>query len=194
MTAPGGFAPNPQVLFRGATLLFSVTFGDASGNPINPIAAALNLTYQSLAENAQLTVAMALAPPGGGSFIWTAQWDTRGVGAGPVGDLVLVAAGIVENLAALLLRRQLRTLSERDRVQGTPLSYGTGDARDYQPFLGHTESRTDRRYRSGDEPNVRDFRELTPLSRALGVGVELSQESAALGDRRHGRGVIQKVK
>ena len=84
MTAPGGFAPNPQVLFRGATLLFSVTFGDASGNPINPIAAALNLTYQSLAENAQLTVAMALAPPGGGSFIWTAQWDTRGVGAGPV--------------------------------------------------------------------------------------------------------------
>lgn len=73
-----------KVLFRGATILFQTIFYDAFDNPIQPLGAALNIKYFCLAENCIQTANIPMNPPQVPFSQWTAQWDSRGAGFGPV--------------------------------------------------------------------------------------------------------------
>jgi hypothetical protein len=73
-----------QVLFRGATILFSTTFRDQYDNIIQPLGAFVNVVYFAVGEGSQQTVGLTMSPPATGQVQWTAQWDSRGAGYGPV--------------------------------------------------------------------------------------------------------------
>jgi hypothetical protein len=68
---------NTQLFIRGATIQFSTTFYDVNNNLVIPDSATINI----LPAQATTAVQVAMTPPGGGSFIWTALWDTRGIPA-----------------------------------------------------------------------------------------------------------------
>lgn len=87
-------SPNTTVVFRGATALFTTTFYDGNGNVVQPAGALLNLKYftsQGQQNNAQVNY----VAPAPGMNAWTAQWDSRGAGPGPVfGSVHSISGGI----------------------------------------------------------------------------------------------------
>jgi hypothetical protein len=72
-----------QVLFRGATILFSTDFFDQNKNFIQPLGAIVNIVYFAVGEGSQQTTSIPMIPPVSGTS-WTAQWDSRGAGYGVV--------------------------------------------------------------------------------------------------------------
>lgn len=72
------------VLFRGATILFSTNFYDQNGNFVQPVGAFVNVVYFAVGEESQQTIGLTMSPPVTGETQWTAQWDSRGAGYGPV--------------------------------------------------------------------------------------------------------------
>jgi hypothetical protein len=73
-----------QVIYRGTTVQFSTTFYDVNGNVVQPAGAVVNITCLVAAGNAQQDVAVTMVAPVAPSVAWTAMWDTRNIGAGPV--------------------------------------------------------------------------------------------------------------
>lgn len=73
-----------KVFARGATVQFATNFYDAIGEITQPPGAVVSLSYQSISEQAIDTVLVTMTPPNGSDTRWTALWDTRGVGPGPV--------------------------------------------------------------------------------------------------------------
>jgi hypothetical protein len=69
--------------FRGTTIVFQTTFYDSNGAPTLPAAAQINVISPSADETTQVTQLINMTPPSSG-FVWTASWDTRGVGTGTV--------------------------------------------------------------------------------------------------------------
>lgn len=74
----------PPVRFRGSTILFSTTFYDATGAAATPTGAVVNISYQDIEEDSLLTTSITMTAPGMGQTAWTAEWDSRDAGPGPV--------------------------------------------------------------------------------------------------------------
>jgi hypothetical protein len=75
---------NAPVFPRGATILFTTTFRDFNCDVTQPVAATVNILCLNAAGNAQQNVQLMMTPPVAPAVSWTAMWDTRGIGAGPV--------------------------------------------------------------------------------------------------------------
>lgn len=73
-----------KVFARGATIQFATNFYDASGALTQPPGAVVSLSYQSVSEQDISTALVTMTAPHGSETRWTAQWDTRNVGPGPV--------------------------------------------------------------------------------------------------------------
>lgn len=79
----GGVVGGPQAITRGSTIQFSTIFYDVNGNVTQPSGAVVEIeciTPQGSATTLQLTMIGPMAP----ATNWTALWDTRGTGPGPV--------------------------------------------------------------------------------------------------------------
>jgi hypothetical protein len=81
VTSPTG---NVQVIYRGTTAQFATTFYDVAGNVVQPAGATINIVCLVAAGNAQQTIDIPMVAPVPPSVAWTAYWDTRNIGAGPV--------------------------------------------------------------------------------------------------------------
>jgi hypothetical protein len=68
---------NTQLIVRGATVQFATTFFDVNNNPINPDSAFVNI----LPAQSNTPVQVTMVGPSGGSFVWTALWDSRNTAA-----------------------------------------------------------------------------------------------------------------
>jgi hypothetical protein len=75
--------PSTVVIVRGGTAQFSTTFFDFDGNAVNPQGAVVNIVYP-LPGGGQETVAVNYTAPSAPSFVWVAQWDSRGAANGAV--------------------------------------------------------------------------------------------------------------
>jgi hypothetical protein len=73
----------PPIAFRGTTVLFSTIFYDANGNIVNPLGAVINIVYVAADGVSEATTQVTMVSPMDG-MTWTAQWDSRGAGPGPV--------------------------------------------------------------------------------------------------------------
>lgn len=77
--------PNALKSFaRGATIQFATNFYNASGVLTQPPGAVVSISFQSLDEQSNPTVQITMTAPSGGETRWTALWDTRSTGPGPV--------------------------------------------------------------------------------------------------------------
>lgn len=70
-----------KVFFRGTTVFFTSTFYDQNNNVVQPFGAAINIDFPvpGGGTNKQVSISMVSVTPN-----WTAQWDSRGAGAGLV--------------------------------------------------------------------------------------------------------------
>lgn len=69
---------------RGATIQFATNFYDANGALTQPPGAVVSISFQSLDEQSNGSALITMTAPAGAETRWTAQWDTRNIGAGPV--------------------------------------------------------------------------------------------------------------
>lgn len=77
--------PNALKVFaRGATIQFATNFYDANGTLVQPAGAVVSISYQATTEQALGTTQITMTAPSGAETRWTARWDTRSVGPGPV--------------------------------------------------------------------------------------------------------------
>lgn len=88
--------PNALKVFaRGATIQFATNFYNANGVLTQPAGAVVSVSYQSLSELALSTTQIAMTAPSGSETRWTALWDTRNVGPGPVNFSIHSTGGSV---------------------------------------------------------------------------------------------------
>lgn len=74
-----------RIVYRGATVRFSTSFYDIDGSSVLPSSAFVNVAYIGTGHHSPLiSVIIPMSPPVSGTGPWTADWDTRGVGNGPV--------------------------------------------------------------------------------------------------------------
>lgn len=77
--------PNALKIFaRGASIQFATNFYDANGDLTQPAGAVVSIAYQSITQQTIETTLITMTAPAGAETRWTAFWDTRNVGPGPV--------------------------------------------------------------------------------------------------------------
>lgn len=73
-----------KVFARGSTIQFATNFYNANGALTQPPGAVVNISFQSVDEQSLPSIQIPMVAPAGAETRWTALWDTRNVGAGPV--------------------------------------------------------------------------------------------------------------
>lgn len=84
-----------KVFARGATIQFATNFYDANGVITQPAGAVVSLFFQSTDEQLNPTTQVAMSPPSGLETRWTALWDTRNVGPGPVNFSIHATGSVI---------------------------------------------------------------------------------------------------
>jgi hypothetical protein len=79
-----GVLGTTPIQYRGATIQFATTFYDFNGNVAQPPGATVEVAYIDATEQILVTASIPMVPPGPGTAAWTAQWDSRTAGVGPV--------------------------------------------------------------------------------------------------------------
>ena len=88
--------PNALKVFaRGATIQFATNFYNANGVLVQPAGAVVHLSYQATDEQSNGATSITMTAPSGGETRWTALWDTRNVGPGPVNFSIHSTGGSV---------------------------------------------------------------------------------------------------
>ena len=80
---------------RGATIQFATNFYNASGVLTQPPGAVVSVSFQSLDEQSTGSALITMTAPAGAETRWTALWDTRNVGPGPVNFSIHSTGSIV---------------------------------------------------------------------------------------------------
>lgn len=75
---------SPDTFYRGATILFTTTFTDSLKVVAQPAGAEVVVAFLSADDSSIETETIAMTPPTAPATVWTALWDSRGAGPGPV--------------------------------------------------------------------------------------------------------------